>query len=319
MSKRFAIRSTRPEEQKHGNAVVFGTGEQVPFSHSCELTVVQISEKDFEYLTGLEPKHIKGSTFYSKEEKDILLKRQAEDVKRLADIYGKERIKSDNKFFWEEHGRFLLGNETLSMFFDADNEHPDHILLMWKILGGGYFEEIAPSYELALQYSTPFYLTEFEEEAERQTEDISFKVKAFVQLEELNEKKSQEDLLWLAWVLHPSNMGYTKHTAKATLYKAHYQYIEGLLVKSKKKNCSKLFLDAVEILKKDKTRLIAMAIINASDYFGLVFQNKEGKFQTRGKGTILGSDLNEAVETFLRGENVEELEAIREEVEKKIA
>lgn len=319
MSKRFAIRSTRPDEQKHGNAIVFGTGEQVPFAHSCELTVFQISEKEFEYLTGLEPKHIKTAPYYTAEEKTALAKQQTEDLKKLVELFGKDRIKADNKFFWEDHARFLLTNETLSTFFDADEAHPDHILLRWKILGGGYIEEIAPSYEIAQQYGAPFYMTEFEEEAERQTEDISSKVKAYVLLEELDEKKSAEDLLWLSWALHPSNMGYTQRTAKATLYKAHYEYIEGLLVKSKKKSCSKQFIDAVALLKTDKTRLIARAILNASDYFGLVFQNKEGKYQTRGKGTILGSDVDEAVETFLRGENIEELEAIREEVEKKIS
>lgn len=315
-SKRFAIRSNRTPLQKQGSTIIYGTGDDVPFAHTCQLFCKRISPTEFEYVTGLEPKHIRYSTAFTDEEKDVLIKQQTNAVKLLADIHGKDTLKSTNGYFWEEKSSFTINNETLVTFFDT--KEPEHLLLYWKIVGGGYDDEIAPSHEAAQQRGLSFYLTEFEEEAERQSESIGHKVKAFSLLEELNERKSGEDMLWMSWMLHPSNMGYTKATPKAVLYKNHYEFINGDLVKGQKKACSKQFIDAFNLLKADKTRAIATALVRAGDYFGLIFSNKDGKFETRAGKTILGADVEEAIETLLRPINQQELELLREEVEEKI-
>lgn len=315
-SKRFAIRSTRPAERKENNRIVFGTGEEVPFMHTCELFVTRVSEKELEYVTGLEVKHIKYSKDFPDEDKEALLKHQAAAVKKLAEIFGKDTLKPTNGYFWEEQSSLKISNETLSMFFDT--KEPAHLLLYWKIMGGGYSDEIAPSFESAAARAIPFYLTEFEEEAERRTEVISKKIKAFALLEELNEKRSQTDMLWLAWMLHPSNMGYTYSTPKATLYRAHYEFIEGMLVKSKKKSCAAQFVDAVTLLNTDKTKAIALGVVHAAEYFGLLYSNKDGKFQTRSGGTLLGQSFEEAIEILLKPANQDELEELRIGVEEKL-
>lgn len=316
LTKRFAIRSTRPPQQKEGNKIIFGTGEDIPFRHTCELYVSRISEKEYEYKTGLEPKHIKLSKHFNDEEKVVLIKQQAEAKKVLDEIYGKEVLKPTNGYFWEQQSSFKLDNETLGMFFDT--KEPSHLLLYWKIVGGGYDDEIGPSFDSAAAMALPFYLTEFEEEAERQTEVIGHKVKAFSILEELNTKRSGEDMMWLAWLLHPNNRGYTHATPPAVLYRAHYEFIEGLLSKKSKKSCPRQFIDAYTLLKTDKTRAVAQAVIKAADYFGIVFSDKEGKLRMKGSETILGSNFEEAADILLKPANQEELVVLREEVEKKL-
>src|ERR1700760_2850020 len=99
-TKRFAIRSTRPAEQKDGNKIIFGTGEQVPFDHTCELYVIPYDDNVIEFVTGLEPRHIANSPYYSPEEKEILLGQQKEAIKRLSEVFSKDRIRSTNKHFW---------------------------------------------------------------------------------------------------------------------------------------------------------------------------------------------------------------------------
>lgn len=315
-STRFAIRSTRPIAQKQGNATIYGTGEDVPFSHACQLFLKRVSETEFEYVTGLEPKHIQYSPHFPDEHKPDLLKKQANAVKFLSEIHGKDTLKATNKYFWDEASQFNLNNGTLAQFFDT--KEPEHLLLYWKIMGGGYADEIAPTYEAATAAGVPFYMTESEAEAERRSEDVSYKVKAFSLLEQMSERKSTEDMLWLAWMLHPANMGYTFSTPKATLYQGHYEFIEGNLVKKQKKACSRQFIDACNLLKADKTRAIATAIIKAGEYFGLVYTNKDNKLQTRLHNTLLGEDFEQAVETLLKPVNQEELQSLRDEVEKKI-
>lgn len=313
---RFAIRSTRPPVQKEGNKIIYGTGDDVPFRHTCELFIKQVTDTEFEYITGLEPKHITYSNDIPEELKPTLLKRQAEAIKVLIGIHGKDTLRPTNKYFWEPRSSFKVDNETLSKFFDT--KEPEHLLLYWKIMGGGYDDAIGLTYDVALSLGIPFYMTEMEEEAERRTEDISLKVKAFSMLEELSEKKSTEDMLWLAWMLHPNTMGYTHSTPKATLYNGHYEFIEGRLVKKSKKSCPKQFIDACNLLKSDKTRIIASAIVKAGEYFGLVYVNKENKYQTRLNNTILADSIEESIEVLLKPGNLEELELLREEVEKKI-
>jgi len=316
MSKKFAIRSTRPLVQKSGGAIIFGTGEDVPFSHTCELTVFQVDKDKFEYVTGLEERHIKYSKHFSEEEIKILLKQQKEDRKALEDAYGKERLAPTNHYFWEGKSAFRLNNEVLGMFFDT--REPEHLLLYWKIMGGGYDDEIGPTHSSAAARALPFYMTESEEEAERRGEATGHKVKAFSLLEELKDKKSAEDMLWLAWILHPANRGYTKATPPATLYQAHAEFIEGLLKTKSKKSCPKQFIEAVTLIKTDRTRAIAQAVVHAGDYLGIIFPDKEGKIRMKGSETILGKELMEVVDTLLKPANYKELEALRDEVEKRI-
>lgn len=327
MNKTFAIRSTRPEEQKSGSDIIYGTGEKVPFRTEGQLFIQETGEKasgekTFDYHTGLEEKHIQYSQFFNKEEKEALIKQQKEAIKFLGEVYGKDRLKPSNDYFWKDNSSLVINNETLSQFFSfttpSGEKNPEHILLYWTIIGGGYSDLIAPSHEAALNFGLPFYLTEIEAEAERRTEDISSKVKANYLLHELSEKKSTDDMLWLAWMLHPANFGYTQKTPKATLFAAHAQYIEGTLVKTGKKACSKQFIDAVGLLKTDKTSAIATAIVRAGDYFGLIFTNKEGQLETRANHTLLGPDHETAVETLLKPANLPELELLRTEVEEKI-
>jgi hypothetical protein len=320
MSKRFSIRSTRPAKQMIGSLTVFGTGEDVPFKQSLILGGERISEKEFEFQTGLEEKHIQNSIFFDDEEKQRYIKQLQEDVKVLQKAFGADRLKPTNAFFWgDDHGQkgnFAVNNETLSTFYDTKNE--EHLLLYWKIMGGGYADAIGPTYQTALAFGLPLYMTELEEEAERQTEDIGLKGKAFAALEDVSNKKSAEDLLWLSWMLLDVNKGFTKKTPKASLYKAHFEFIEGSLVKSGKKLCAKQFLEAVDLLKKDKTKAIATAIAKAGEFLNLIYTNKENQLETRKSHTILGSTIEEAIETLLKPTHHEELEYLKSEVEDKL-
>lgn len=316
MSTRFAVRSNRVPEQKEGNKIIFGTGEEVPFYHTCELFCMEIDKGKFEYYTGLESKHIKYSKYFNDEEKEILLKKQATDMKELNLVYGKTRLAPENEYFWKENSSFILNNETLVTFFDT--KEPEHLLLYWKIVGGGYADEIGPSYEAAQSFGLPFYISEIVEEAERRTEGVAAKVKAFSLLEELSQKKSSEDMLWLSWMLHPSNMGYTKSTPPATLYNAHYEFIEGLLVKKAKKSCPKQFVDAYNLIKNDKPRAISEALVKAGEHFAIIYTDKDNKLAIRKSGLVLGRNIEEAIEMLLKPMNTNELESLREDVEEKL-
>lgn len=314
-TKRFAIRSTRPPEQKSGGKIIFGTGEDVPFRHTCELYMTQIGEKEFEYRTGLEPKHIELSKHFTAEEKEILLVQQAAARKILDGLHGKKVLEPTNGFFWGPRSSFKLDNETLGKFFDT--KEPEHLLLYWKIMGGGYDDEIGPTYDSATAIAIPFYMTEAEEDAERESETINHEVKAFSLLEELNTKRSGEDMLWLAWILHPANRGYTKSTPPAVLYKAHYEFIKGLLTKKGKKSCPRLFIDACTLLRMDKGRAVTQALIRIADYFGLMYTDKDGILRMKDSDTQFGKNFEEAANVLLKPVNQEELEAFRNTVEAK--
>lgn len=321
MSKRFAIRSTRPEEQKQAGHIIFGTGYDVPFKHSCVVHAKQIGidnqkQPIFEHQTGLEPKHIKNNTLLEDIEVEAFVKLQKEDLKKLQEHFGADSLKPTNNFFWNEKSGFIVSNETLTTFFDKEN--PEHLLLYWKIIGGGYSDAIGLSYNVANQLGLPFYLTELEEEAERKTEEIGFKGKAFASLEEINERKSAEDMLWLCWILLDANKGYTKQTAKASLYASLYAFIDGVGVKKGKKQTAKQFLDAYNLLKVDKTKALIKAFVKAGEYFALIYSNKDNQLQIRSTGTILGNTLDEAMETLAKPVHQEELEDLRREVEIKL-
>lgn len=324
MSKRFMIKSMRPEEEKIGGNIKFGSGEQVPFKHSLVLHGRGVGETPkgdtiLEYVTGLEETNIDYNIFFPKDEDKVALKKlQKEDRELLSKVYSKDELKPTNEFFWVKNGKgsFSVTNETLSTFFDTKN--PEHALLYWKIVGGGYSDAIAPTYEHASQFALPFYLTEMEEEAERRSEDIGIKGKAYAALEDLSEKKSTEDMLWIAWSLPDVTQGFTMRTPKATLYTVLFEYIEGKLVKKAKKSCAKQFLEVYNLIKKDKTRAIAIAVIRAAEYFSLIFTNKEGQLELRSERKVLGASVEAAIETLLKPTNIESLEGLREDVDAKL-
>jgi len=320
MSKKFAIRSNRPLQQKQGDNIIFGTGTEIPFSQKLTPFTRKIGRDHdgdlFEYQTGLEEKHINNSPLYNAEEKAVLIKELKEDLKEILKTFYKEEIDSRNNYFWKDRVDFIFNNQTLESFFDTKTT--DHFFLYWKIKSGAYAEGIAPTYEIAQQHGIPYYLTPLEEQAERETEEVGFKGKAYAALEEMSEKKNTEDLLWLSWILLEASAGYSKSTPKATLYKALFEFIEGKRVKKAKKLCAKQFTEAVTLLKTDRTRAIAKAVVKAGDWFALIFTNKEGKLQIRKDNTILGETVEEAVETLLKPTNQEILEELRIEIEDKL-
>jgi hypothetical protein len=311
------IRSTRRPEEKQGNVIVFGSGTQIPFIHLYDLNKKEQDDGRFEFQTGLEERHIRNSPVYSEEEKNALVKQQKEDLKELYKAYRKEQLDPLSQKFWQERQSFKVTNETLDTFFDTKN--PEHLLLYWRIVSGGYPEGIGPSFEIASQYGLSFFLTLLEEQSEREAEEVGFKGKAYALLEEISEQKNTGDLLWLTWILLDSqSSGYSKSTPKATLYKALFEFIEGKKVKKGKKLCAKQFTDAAKLLKLDRTRAIATAVIKAGDHFGIIFSNKEGQLETRNEHLILGPSVEEAIETLLKPTNHEILEALRSEIEDKL-
>lgn len=315
MSK-FLIQWNYRKEAFQKGLPVYGTGDEY---HKIEVDTLseQLVAKDkIKYITGLTQEDIQNSPVLNTEEKEIYIKSLKTVQKKIEAAFSKDALDPFNDYFWKGRKTFKINKETLGSIYDDEN--PNHLILKYNILSGS-FSSIAPSLESALRTGRPFYMIEQKEADQQSYKDRAhFKIKAFGALKELEESGTIDALLYLTWVTLDVTQGYTRNTSKEVLLETLVDYIEGNLVKKDKKKCAESFYNNYLRWKNDKENIITDAIFKAAVHYGMIYFDK-GKYVTKAKNTILGSDEKESIDILLEGRNIAELKELKSEVETKLS
>lgn len=332
MNVRFAIKSVAGEATKEGDEFVRFSGISEPFREGCEREVRKTGELGegatkqvfVNFTTGLDEELVEFYDWYTEEEKQQVIEFIKENKPRIAKFYGGlDTIKSDNKYFWtrNEVSKLFVDNYTIGKIFDTKN--PNHALLYLGIISGAFMSLVAPTKEWADRHpGINFYLALESESAITDSEVYVNKLQAQAALAELS-KNSGDGMFIVAWCTQYDSASYGAYSRVATppseLIKYHSMFIDGQILakKGKKRDCPKIFLDYANRWKGQQTKAAVMieAYVKAGEYYGFINSNKK-KYVTD-EGTVLGNTISEAVSTLMKNTNAEELDRLREKVEKK--
>jgi hypothetical protein len=333
MNLKFAIKPRVGDSEKEGDEIVRFTGSSEIYRQSCERRAIKVGETGSGinkephvlFVTGLEEESVDHYDWLSDEEKTEVKKLIKANKPKIESYYGgSEYMKPDNKSFWTSDrawGRVAVDNYTVNTL--KNTKDPKDCLLYLGIISGAFMDMIAPSKEFAETHSSiPFYLALEDEAVATDAEDYVTKLDAQAALADLA-KNSGDGLFILAWILQYDSATFGAYSrvgsTKADLIKYHSMYIDGLIVPKKglKRNAPKLFIEAYNRFKgaQTKPKLMVEAYVKAGEYFAIINKGSK-KYQTK-EGTVLGNTIPEAVETLMKAQHTDELERIRDEVEKK--
>ena len=255
------------------------------------------------FITGLDPND------YPESEREEVVQVK----KELEDYFGADHMDPTNIQFWTDKSLVINKKTTF-----LNMNKPEDKLTFYMIKGGA-FKEIAPSYEKATDSAVPlrWYLIDAKEYAEVGVADDRKINKAIAALEAIDEDKRLEDIFIIHKVLVSSDRGITLRTPRGMMYKDLSDFIHGKIVKTNKKLTPKQFLDAVELLKKDKKALYISAYLKEGNYFNFLTTADDNQIKNIQTGTKYGGSLDRAARFLASPANQSELENLKEQVEKK--
>lgn len=333
MNLKFAIKSVAPASVREGDDIVRFSGNDEVFRNSCERACNLIGYQGFgptkepivKFKTGLDEEAVEYYDWFTDEEKKEVKKFILENKERVIKAYGGEAItKDDNKDFWTSDkawGRVRVDNYNLNQI--RSTKDPKDCLLYLSIIAGAYPNLIAPTKEYAHKDSTIYFYLALEEDAvATDSESFVTKLEAQGALAALA-KDTGDGMFILAWCLQYDSTSFGAYsrvmTSPKDLIKYHLQYIDGLINEKRgmKKSSPKKFIEYANLWNAPQTRakLMVEAYVKAGEYYGLINKGKK-TFQTR-EGTVLGNSIPEAVDTLMKQANADELDRLRDAVEKK--
>jgi hypothetical protein len=332
MNLKFAIKSVAGEAQKEGDEYVRFSGVSEPFREGCEREVRKTGEigsgKDLQifvkFTTGLEEDMVDFYDWYNESEKEEVKQFIKDNLDRIAKANGGlDVIKADNKYFWQRKdvNKLFVDNYTIDKLFDTKN--PNHCLLYLSIISGAFMSLVAPTKEWAERNpGIPFYLALEKEASETDSELYVTKLDAQAALSKLS-KDSGDGMFIVAWCTQYDSKSYGAYSRTATppseLIKYHSMFIDGDIPekKGRKRDCPKIFLDYANRWMGQQTKASVMveAYVKAGEYYGFINSTKK-KYVTD-EGTVLGNTIEEAVRELMQNKNADDLDRLREKVEKK--
>lgn len=255
------------------------------------------------FTTGLDPED------YPESEKEEVIKAKAE----LEDYFGKDEMSPLNSEFWMDK-TLTIDKKTTFLNMDKPQDR-----LTFYMIKGGSFKEIAPNYEAATDGAIPYrwYLIDAKEYADIGVADDRKINKAIAALEVIDEDKRLEDLFLMHKVLVSSDRGTTLRSPRSMMYKDLSDFIHGKIVKTNKKITPKQFLDAAELLKKDKKALHIAAYLKEGNYYNFLTVSEDNQIKNIQTGTKYGGSLDRAAKFLASPANQSELENLKDQVEKK--
>jgi hypothetical protein len=276
-----------------------------------------LRENDY-YITGLEPDFYENDSRLSKEVLDLRLK-DIRIAKQFLERKYNKSLDPKNYTFWSDV-RFEVSDLGLvySTHKVSTNQNEDHLLLYYAVLAGGC-QDIAVSYEEALQWDKRFYLTVKQDESTRTFVETKNKLEAASNLNELYQNWKKEDVLYLLYALNlNTNHGYHLDTPIEMIVEEFDDFIKG---KNYKQDITKKpgeFLELVNTFEKEPDLVKAKGLFLAADYFGFVsFDNKVKEYKNRHTGTIYGSTLDSAIEKLLNPKYIEDFVDLKKKVNNK--
>lgn len=255
------------------------------------------------YETGLEPDEVEP------ERRDEVIQAKEE----LEKYYGKGALDPLNESFWRN---VKIEIKKKTTYLNMNN--PEDKLTYFLIRGGAY-KEIATSFEQAIENATPkrWYIINASDYADMDSGDDRKINKAIAALEALEEQKGFDDMFLVHKLLISLDRGVTKKTPKSSIYKDLSKFIHGTIVKTNKKQTAKQFLDAVELVKKDKKRAYVTAYFREANYYNFLTISEDNNFRNLQTGTKYGTTVEAAVSYLSNINNQTELDNIKERIEEK--
>ena len=274
------------------------------FTHVYEVFAKQLAGGNFKYQTGLDPE----------EAPEDMREEIQQALDSLEKYYGKGQLDPFNGKFWKDI-KLVINKKNIHL--DIKN-NPEHKLLYYVIKGGGICE-VAPSYDEAVDAASPkrWFIVEPTQYADISAQPERVINKAIAALEFLDEEKSKEDMFLVHKVLITSDRGTTRNTPASALYKDLSDFIYGKIVKTDKRRAPKQFADTVAMLKKDKKKLYITAYVKEANYFNFLTVSEDSNFQNIETRTKYGPTIDKAVAYLSNPANEDELENLKERVEKK--
>lgn len=314
---KFLIKKNHKKEVLRKGVPVYGTGEEYHSVYEDSISEKRISPTKIKRTTGLTEHDLKSSPVLLDDLKEVYLKNLEATRNRIKDFYGEEALDSSNDTFWKDKGTVSINKETLNTIFDDENDI-DALIFRYNVAAGG-FSDIAPSLECAAVSGRKYYLIEQEDYNNETFEDnISSKLKANAELNSLYVRGSFDSLLYISWVCSGDTQGFTRNSSKEVIVGTLSDYIDGKLVNKDKKKCADRFLQLANSWKNDKENLITEAVFEAAISYGLIFM-VDGKYTTKARTTVLGSNKQKAIQNLLDAKNIDELKELKQEVDKKLS
>jgi len=261
------------------------------------------------YLTGLD--------IASTEEEHVEINKL---IKVLEKSFGDGALDPFNEGFWKEK-KLNIQRKSTRLNFDQENGYfvePDHVLYYFMIKGGA-FPEIAVSYDAATALAEPkrWFLVEPNDYAEMNVEDDKLIIKAASFLQDLEDKKTGDDMFLVHKALINSERGVTKKTPKGMIYKDLSDYIFGKLQKTNKRKAPKDFIEVAGLVKTDKKKLFVTAYVKDAIYFNFLQILDDGNYRNGQTGVKYGTSVNAVIAYLMNPANQVELDNIKERIEAK--
>jgi len=314
---KFLIKKNHKKEVTRKGVTVYGTGEEYHSIYEDSIAEKRVSANKIKRTTGLTEHDLKSSPVLLDDLKEAYLSNLESTRERIKDFYGEEALDSSNDIFWKDKGTVTINRETLNTIFDDENDI-DALIFRYNVAAGG-FSDIAPSLECAAASGRKYYLIEQEDYNNETFEDtVSSKLRANAELNHLYTKGSLDSLLYISWVCLNDTQGFTRNSSKEVIVGTLSDFIDGKLVNKDKKKCADRFLQLAGMWKTNKEALITEAVFEAAISYGLVFM-LDGKYTTKARTTVLGSNKQKAIQNLLDAKNIEELKELKQEVDKKLS
>lgn len=293
-----------PEESDRSKQLTAGKFLFPGFTHEFSVRNIALPGGTYKYITGLDLES-------TEEDKVEEIKQVIEDLEKH---YGKGVLDSRNEPFWKELRLKLNKKNT---FLDI-HKNPEHKLFYYIIRGGG-IPEISPSYDSAISadQQNRWFMVEPEQLADLTAEDDKNYDKAISYLVQLDNSKTFDDLMIVHKSLVTSDRGITRQTPKSAIYKDLSDYVKGKLNKTDKKRTPSLFVETVDLLKKDKKKVYVTAYVKDAIYFNFIAVNQDNQFVNTDTKTKYGGTTEAVVSKLMNPAYQDELDNIKFRVEKK--
>jgi hypothetical protein len=292
------------EESDTSRQLVAGKFLFPGFTYEYRVAAKQVHGGKWRYITGLEVDEVPESR---KEE-------VVEARKELEKYYGEGSLEPTNENFWKEV-KLTLNKKTT--FLDMQT-NPEHRLFYYIIKGGG-IPEVAGSYAEATGSSklAQWFLIEPEEFSDINSVDDRLIDRATARLVDLDTDKTFDDLMLIHKNLITSERGVTRQTPRSAIYKDLSNFIKGKIVKTDKRRTPAQFLEAIDLITKDKKKLYITAYVRDAIYFNYITVNTEGQFVNNETKTKYGSTVDATVIKLSNPAFQDELDNVKLKIEKK--
>lgn len=274
------------------------------FSYEYTVAAKQLPDGKFRYITGLEAHDVS--------EEDVEAIREIKSD--LEKYYGPGSLEPTNEVFWKQI-KLILNKKTT--FLDIKN-NPEHKLFYYIIKGKG-IPEVAATYDEAVNgdRSSRWFLIEPDQYADLNAVDDRTIDRATAALVNLDTERTFDDLMLVHKNLVTADRGVTRQTPKSALYKDLSDFIKGKLVKTDKRRTPAQFLEAIELIEKNKKKLYITAYVRDAIYFNYIRLNSDNQFINSETNTKYGSTVDAVVSKLSNPAFQDELENVKLKVEKK--